>query len=66
MMRGQRMLWNRQCLLTAWSTYILAVTFGAFPHTSFQHFLDSYPPPGYMPEKPSRPTEAARAASRRA
>ena len=64
MMLGQRRVWNRQCLLTAWSTYIIACTFGAFEHTSFEHFLESYPPPGYMPEKPSRLAEVARAARR--
>jgi hypothetical protein len=41
-------------LLTAWSTYIIACTFGAFEHTSFEQFLEKYPPPGYVPETPPK------------
>ena len=52
--RGQQRNWNRQCLLTAWSTYILAATFGAFPNTSFVRFLEQFSPPGYVPEDPAR------------
>lgn len=56
MVRGRQRQWNRQCELTAWSTYIIACTFGAFEHKSFADFLDQYPPPGYAPEtKPERP-----------
>lgn len=48
--RGQQRLWNRQCVLTAWSTYIIASAFGAFQHMSFATFLERYRPPGYDPE----------------
>jgi hypothetical protein len=43
-------LWNRQCVLTAWSTYIIASAFGAFEHTSFAAFLERHRPPGYDPK----------------
>jgi len=65
MMRGQRRVWNRHCLLTAWSTYIIACAFGAFNDKSFERFLEDFPPPGYMPEKPSRLALAARSAAAR-
>ena len=48
--RGQQRVWNRQCLLTAWSTYIIARTFGAFERMDFPQFLKSCPPPGYDPK----------------
>ena len=54
MVRGRQRAWNRQCLLTAWSTYIIACTFGAFEHTDFEHFLDKYPPPGYVPPEEAK------------
>jgi hypothetical protein len=51
LMRGRQRQWNRQCLLTAWSTYIIASAFGAFEHINFSMFLERYSPPGYVPEK---------------
>jgi hypothetical protein len=49
-MRGRQRLWNRDCLLAAWSTYIIASAFGAFQNTSFARFVEQYPPPGYNPK----------------
>lgn len=37
-------------MLTAWSTYIMAATWGAFKDLSFTQFLERYPPPGYDPK----------------
>lgn len=42
-------MWNRQCLLTAWSTFIIARTFGAFERMDFAQFIKTYAPPGYDP-----------------
>jgi hypothetical protein len=36
--------------LTAWSTYIIAATWGGFKDMRFDEFLDKYPPPGYDPK----------------
>lgn len=48
-MQGRQRNWNRECLLAAWSTYIIAATFGAFQNTSFAQFLERHPPPEYDP-----------------
>jgi len=50
MLRGRQRNWNRECLLVAWSTYIIAASFGGFQNTSFARFLEQYPPPGYVPK----------------
>ena len=50
-MRGRRRVWSRQCVLTAWQTWLIAScsVFGA-NLGSFDQFLKKYPPPGYDPE----------------
>jgi hypothetical protein len=50
LLRGRQRNWNRECLLVAWSTYIIAASFGGFKNTSFAQFLELYPPPGYVPK----------------
>lgn len=50
MQRGQQRVWNRQCVLTAWSTWIIASAWGAFKDVDFAQFMKRYPPPGYDPK----------------
>jgi hypothetical protein len=55
---GEQERWNRQCLLQAWSTWIIYMTIPSASkndhrrkYQKFEAFLEDHPPPGYRRPK---------------